>query len=69
MKTGKGLIESLSVEQNNYIILVKTSDLIEVGYGHLTLGSSVYTYVNRSWLDPSLKLKVRNDNGTSIFYY
>jgi hypothetical protein len=69
MKTGKDLIESLGIEQNNYIILVKTSDLIKAGYGDLTLGNSVYTYVNRSWLNPLLKLKVRTDDGTSIFYY
>jgi hypothetical protein len=59
----------LASKQNNYIILVKTSDLIEAGHAHLTLGNSTYTYVNKSWLNPSLKLKVKNDNGTSIFYY
>jgi hypothetical protein len=53
MKTSKGLIELLGVEQNNYIIPVKTSDLIEAGYGHLTLGNSTYTFVNKSWLKAS----------------
>jgi hypothetical protein len=55
MKTGKGLIESLSVEQNNYIISVKTSDLIEAGYGYLTSGNFAYTFVNKSWLKPFTK--------------
>jgi hypothetical protein len=57
MKTGKGLIEPLSVEQNNYIISVKTSDLIEAGYGHLTSGNFAYTFVNKSWLKPFTKIK------------
>jgi hypothetical protein len=43
----KALLDS---KQNNYIILVKSSDLIELGYVHLTAGNSIYTYVNRSWL-------------------
>tara|TARA_R110000803_G_scaffold203631_1_gene269293 strand:+ start:204 stop:371 length:168 start_codon:yes stop_codon:yes gene_type:complete len=43
----KALLDS---KQNSYIILVKTSDLIEAGYYHLTSGDFLYTCVNRSWL-------------------
>ena len=60
MKTGKGLIELLlrpGVEKNRYILMVKTSDLIELGYGHLTSGNSTYTYVNKTWIKPFVKNK------------
>jgi hypothetical protein len=40
----------LDSKQDNYIIIIKTSDLIQAGYYHLTSGDSMYTCVNRSWL-------------------
>ena len=44
------IIALLDSKQNSYIIIIKTSDLIEAGYYHLTSGDSMYTCVNRSWL-------------------
>ena len=55
MKTAKILIKSLAIKQNNYIVMVKTSDLIDAGYGHLTLGNYYYTFVNKSWIKPFTK--------------
>ena len=55
MKTSKGLVElleRLGIKQNNFMVIVKTSDLIESGYVHLTSGDTVYTCVLRSWLNP-----------------
>tara|TARA_R110000803_G_scaffold27554_1_gene64365 strand:+ start:106 stop:285 length:180 start_codon:yes stop_codon:yes gene_type:complete len=36
--------------QDEYVILVKTSDLIKAGYGYLTSSGLAYTFVNKSWL-------------------
>jgi|TARA_R110000744_G_scaffold91971_1_gene178318 hypothetical protein len=55
MKTGKGLIELLEVEHNNYMIIVRTSDLIKFGCSHLTAGNSAYTCINKSWLPQDCK--------------
>ena len=55
MKTGKGLIELLEVENNNYMIIVRTSDLIKFGCSHLTAGNSAYTCINKSWLPQDCK--------------
>jgi hypothetical protein len=56
MKTSQGLIElllRLGVQQDNYIIMIQTADLINAGYGNLTSGNATYTFVNKSWLKAS----------------
>ena len=39
------------MQKSKFIKLVRTADLIKSGYGHLTSGQSMFTFVNASWLD------------------